>query len=229
MSMQRFHLLTALCGIVGVVTLITSFLINLGPPPGANLAQIMVWGKQNANSVLLGAWLQGIGSLLNVIFVFALVRLANATAWLSGSITRLAGTLTLMVSFTEIVFYLSAVYGGLSNDSTTVSASLILIKAVQHLYFIAPPILLPMGIVVLGSRVLPQVFGYLAIGIGVVFAVVGLVFLFVDILNVLNFVPVLFALWILAAAITLIVKARKAPNTRSLQEQEADMHISPVV
>jgi hypothetical protein len=227
MSTRRFQLLTALCGILGVVILITSFLINLGPPSGATIAQIMVWGKQNANSVLLGAWLQGIGSLLNVVFVFALVRMANATTWLSGWITKLAGTITLMVSLTEIIFYLSAVYGGLNNDSTTVSTSLILIKAVQHLYFIAPPILLPLGVVVLGSRILPRAFGYLALGIGVVFMLLGLVFLFVNILNILDFVPGLFALWILAAAITLIVNARKTSDTRSLQEHTPDVHASP--
>jgi hypothetical protein len=228
MFTRRFRLLTAICGILGVVTLITSFLINFGPPPGSTIAQIMVWGKQNANIVLLGAWLQGIGSLLTVIFVFALVRLANATAWLSGWITKLAGTITLVVSLLEILFYLSAVYAGLSNDPTTVSVSLILIKAVQHLYFIAPPILLPLGIIVLGSRVLPQAFGYFALGIGAVFAILGLVFLFVDILNVLNFVPGLFALWVLAAAITLMVNAGKTSDTRSLQKQEPGMHSSPV-
>jgi hypothetical protein len=101
MSTRRFYLLTAFCGMLEVATLIASFLINFGPPPGATLAQIMVWGKQNANSVLLGAWLQGIGSLLNVLFIFALVRLANATAWLSGWITKLAATITLAVSLTE--------------------------------------------------------------------------------------------------------------------------------
>ncbi len=209
MSTRRFRLLAALCGILGVVTLITSFLINQGPPPGSTIAQVMVWGKQNVTPVLVGAWLQGIGSLLNVIFVFALVRLANATNWFSGLLTMLAATIILAVSLTEMMFYFSAVYGGLSNDLATVSTSLILLKAVQHLYFIAPPILLPLGIVVLGSRVLPRVFGYLALGIGAVFALAGLLFLFIDIINVLNFVPMLFALWVLGAASTLIVNLGK--------------------
>ncbi len=219
MSTRLFSLLTALCGILGVVTLITSFIINQGPPSGSTIAQVMVWGRQNINTVLLGAWLQGIGSLLNVIFVFALVRLANATTWLSGWITVLAGTIILAVSLTEITFYLSAVYGGLNNDPATVSISLTLIKAVQHLYFIAPAILLPLGIVVLGSHVLPQVFGYLALVIGAVFEILGLVGLFVAIQAALNFVPGLFALWVLAAAIVLAVSAGKASNSRSLNER----------
>jgi hypothetical protein len=57
--------------------------------------------------------------------------------------------------------------------------SLRLISAVQHLYFIvaAPSLFLPLGIVLVGSRILPRLFGYLALLLAIVFAVLGIVFL----------------------------------------------------
>jgi hypothetical protein len=217
MSTRSFRILAALCGILGVATLITSFLINQGPPPDSTIAQVMVWGKQNFIFVLLGAWLQGIGSLLNVIFVFALVRLANATTWLSGLITMLAGTIILAVSLTECTFYLSADYGGASGDMTTLSVSLILIKAIQHMYFIAPALLLPLGIVILGSGVLPQVFGYLALVIGAVFEILGLVGLFIPFQIITIVVPILVEFWILAAAIILFISSLSTSGQRCRQ------------
>jgi hypothetical protein len=48
-------------------------------------------------------------------------------------------------------------------------------------YFIvaAPALFLPLGVVILGSRVLPRVFGYLALVLGAAFAILGVVFLFI--------------------------------------------------
>ncbi len=58
-------------------------------------------------------------------------------------------------------------------------ASLALISAVQHLSFIvaAPALFLPLGIVLLRSSVLPRLFGYLALLLGIVFAILGITFL----------------------------------------------------
>lgn len=220
MSTRSFRILISLCGILGVVTLGTSFLINQGPPAGATIAQIMVWGKQNFISVLLGTWLQGIGSLLSVIFVFALVRLANAITWLSGLLTILAGAILLAVSLTECTFYLSADYSGLNHDPTALATSLILITAVQHMYFIGPALLLPLGIVTLLSGILPQVLSYLALVIGVAFEILGLVGLFIPFQIVTIILPIFVEFWLLAAAITLLLTLGKISDSRLQQNQK---------
>jgi hypothetical protein len=125
-----------------------------------------------------------------------------------------------MVSLVEIVFYISALY---SNPATMALISGDLIHAVQHLYFIvaAPALFLPLGAVILGSRVLPRVFGYLALVLGAAFAILGVVTLFTLTLPaaVLAFAGIQ-TLWWLAAAITLIVRAVKAPDTASVKERE---------
>jgi hypothetical protein len=73
----------------------------------------------------------------------------------------LFGATTLMtVSLIEITFYISALS---PNPEIMPSISLRLISAVQHLYFMvaAPSLFLPLGIVLVTSRILPRLFGYL--------------------------------------------------------------------
>lgn len=208
MSTKLFRLLTALSGIVGVILLGISFNINPGPPDNATTAQLTAFATQNFTSILWGAWLQAVGPLLIVLFALAIVCLAGATTRLAGWMTLFGGAILMMVSLVEITFYIGTLYG-----TTTGLISLDLIHAVQHLYFIvaAPALFLPLGAVILGSPVLPRVFGYLALVLGAAFAILGVVFL--DSLTlpapVLAFAGIQ-AFWWLAAAITLIVRAGKA-------------------
>ena len=74
------RVLAAICGIIGVLTLVASFNVNPGPPAGATLAQVVDFGKQYHDSILVGAWRQGIGSLLNVIFVLLVRVVASLPA-----------------------------------------------------------------------------------------------------------------------------------------------------
>jgi hypothetical protein len=219
MSTKLFRMLSALAGIVGVIMLITSFSINPGPPSNATSAQLIAFGNQYFTSILWGAWLQAVGPLLTVLFAFAIVSLAGATTRLAGLMTMFGGTILMMVSLVEITFYISALY---SNPATTALISLDLIHAVQHLYFIvaAPALFLPLGAVILGSRVLPRVFGYLALVLGAAFAILGVVTLFTLTLPVavLAFAGIQ-TLWWLAAAITLIVRTEKTSDTASVKEQ----------
>lgn len=47
MDTRNSRNLLATLGFIGIVALSASFAINPGPPAGATLPQIMVWGKQN--------------------------------------------------------------------------------------------------------------------------------------------------------------------------------------
>ena len=90
--------------------------------------------------------------------------------------------------------------------------SLKVISAVQHLYFIvaAPALFLPLGIVLITSRILPRFFGYLALLLATTFAVLGVAFLLTLMLPtaVTAFAGVQ-ALWWLAAAVALIARSGK--------------------
>jgi hypothetical protein len=189
--------------------LITSFSLNPGPPSNATSVQLIAFGNQYYTSILWGAWLQAVGPLLSVLFAFALVCLAGATTRLAGWMTMFGGTILMMVSLVEITFYISALY---QNPATMGLISGNLIHAVQHLYFIvaAPALFLPLGAVILGSRVLPRLLGYLALVLGAAFAILGVVFLYSLTLPalVLAFAG-LQTIWWLAAAIALIVGREK--------------------
>jgi hypothetical protein len=212
-SNRRFCMLSGLSGVAGVVLLVVSFAINNGPPPDPSSAELVKFGQQHFANILWGAWLQAVGPVLIVLFAFALVHLAGATLRLAGWMTFLGATILMMVSLIEITFYISA----LNPDPAMMpSISLRLIYAVQHLYFIvaAPTLFLPLGIVLISSRILPRLFGYLALVLAACFAALGVVFLpYLTLPGPVTAFAGVPALWWLAAAITLMVRSGKIPNS----------------
>jgi hypothetical protein len=213
MSTRLFRTLCASSGIIGVIMLGTSFGINPGPPPNATVAQLIAFRNQYFTSILWGAWLQAVGPVLIVLFAFAIVILSGATTRLAGWMTMFGGSVLMTVSLIEITFYIGAVQ---TNPSTMGGISLALIYSVQHLYFIvgAPALFIPLGIVILTSHVLPRLLGYLAIVLGLLFAIAGIVYLTDLVLPLfIQASASVQALWWLAAAIVLIVRREKTTNS----------------
>ena len=206
-SRRGICIFSGITGVIGVVLLGLSFATNAGPPPNATNAELMKFGHDNYAHILWGAWMQAIGPVLIVLFAFSLVHLAGATQRLAGWMTFFGATILMTVSLVEITFYISALH---ADPATMPYICLVLISAVQHLYFIvaAPSLFLPLGIVLLRSAVLPRLFGYLALALAAIFVTLGAVYMLRLTLPgfVLAFGGVQ-ALWWLAAAITLIVRS----------------------
>jgi hypothetical protein len=189
-----------------------SFAINPGPPAGASAAQLTAFMQQHHDTILWGAWLQAVGPALIAVFALAIVVMAGATARLAGWMT-LFGTATLMtVSLIEITGYIGTLQ---TSPATMGLTSLAIIHSVQHLYFsvAAPAVFLPLGLVILGSPVLPRILGYLALALAAGYTLAGVFTLFDSTVPpavqvAAGFVP---ALWWLAAAGTLLIRARQAP------------------
>ena len=209
MSKKQFRFLAALCGITGPVILIGSFVINQAPPTDYTIAQLRDFTVQHHNGIVLGGWLQGIGSLLIVLFAIALVHLADATQRFAGWITQLSGATILMVSLAEVTFYLGAVQATELGDTASALSSANLIKAVQHVFLIAPALLIPLGFVLLGSNVLPRVFAYLALVLGATLQIFGLLGLFNVLQPVIDTLVGIQSLWFMAAAIVLAVHTER--------------------
>jgi len=184
-----------------------SFGIAVPPPSDATRAELFEFGRRHYAGVLWGAWLQAVGPVFIVLFAFSLVHLAGATRRLAGWMTLFGATVLMTVSLIEITYYISALF---PEPELMTSISLRVISAVQHLYFIvaAPALFLPLGIILVGSRILPRVFGYLALVLAGAFAVFGAVFMLRLTLppSVLASAAVQ-ALWWLAAGITLMVRS----------------------
>jgi len=206
---QSICIAGGLSGVCGVVLLGLSFAINNGPVPGATSAELADFARQNYAKILWGAWMQAVGPVLIVLFAFVLIHLAGATQQLAGWMTFFGASILMTVSLTEVTFYISALY---RDPAIIPSVSLNLISAVQHLYFIvaAPALFLPLGIVLVRSRVLPKSFGYLALALAAIFAALGGIFLLrLTLPDAVTAFAGVQALWWLAAAIALIVRSRK--------------------
>src|SRR5262249_45816609 len=134
--------------------------------------QMTAFGHQHHDAILWGAWLQAVGPALITVFALAIVVLAGVTARLSGWMTLFGAATLMMVSLIEITGYIGTLQ---TSPATMGLTSLALTPSVQHLYFIvaAPAVWLPLGLVILGSGVLPRILGYLALVLAAVFALAG--------------------------------------------------------
>jgi hypothetical protein len=178
---QNGKILCAVSGIIGVLMLVISFNINPGPPPGATYEKLLAFGLQYYNSILLGAWLQTIGPFLIILFAFSLVFASGAEKSISGWMVFFGAAVLMMISLIEITFYIAVLF---KDPPVGSLIGLHIIYAVQHLYFIigAPGLFIPLGMVVLGSNALPKWMGWSAIFMGILFAILGIVYLFVLVL-----------------------------------------------
>jgi hypothetical protein len=207
----------AVSGLVGTCLLGISFAINTGPPAGASAAQVAAFGQQHHDAILWGSWLQTVAPALIVVFALAIVFLAGATTRLAGWMTLFGAATLMAVSLIEITGYIGTLH---TSPATMPETSLALIHSVQHLWFIAaaPALWLPLGLVILGSPVLPRILGYLAIALAAGYALAGVLTLFDPTVPpaVQIAAGVVPALWWLAAAGTLLIRARRAPSTAGL-------------
>ena len=207
----------AVSGLAGTCMIGISFAINTGPPAGASGAQLTAFGQQHFDAISWGAWLQAVGPALIAVFALAVVVLAGATARLAGWMTLFGAATLMTVSLIEITGYLGVLH---TSPATMAGTSLALIRSVQHLWFIvaAPALWLPLGLVILGSAVLPRILGYLAIVLAAGYALAGALTLLdltvpAAVQIFAGFVP---ALWWLAASGTLLTRARQAPSMAGL-------------
>lgn len=206
---RLFCILSALSGVLGVLMLIVSFSINAGPPPGSSGPELVRFAAQYYKSVLWGAWLQAVGPVFVVLFAFALVHLCGAERRLAGWMTFFGSTVLMTVSLIEVTFYMVALF---TSPSGMTEVGFRLIESVQHLYFFvaAPALFVPLGMVLVRSRVIPRVLGYLAIALGGTFALVGMATLLTLALPAsITSLGSIQALWWLAAAFSLLFGSRR--------------------
>lgn len=208
-SAYQIAMLGARAALIGALMIGISFAINPGPPDGATSEQLILFGKRYYKEILWGAWLQAVGPVLIMLFAISIVYLAAAMNQVVGWMTLLGACILVMVSLTEVIFYITALFPVPDNMDIV---SMNIAHAVQHLYFIvaAPAIFLPLGLVVLSSTVLPKVFGYLAIGLAIGFMIVGITSLYHLVLSTTEtLLAPIQAFWWVGAAITLRIRAKK--------------------
>lgn len=207
MSTRTARLLTALCGIVGTALLAVYFLAAPPlPAPNASAADTASILAQYHNTWYVGAWIQAVGSTLSLIFFLALVHLSGASAKFAGILTQFGAAVLLSVTLIEGAFTIELAQAALNGHANTSVASYDLMGVFVHIFPLAPAplILIPLGIILYTSRLLPRAIAVLALTLGGLYIVAGLAGLFTT--PLLTLIPLgLQALWALAAAITLAV------------------------
>jgi hypothetical protein len=168
------------------------------------------------DAILATAWLQGFGPFPYVLFALGVVYLAGAMTVLAGWVTLLASAIIVTLSLIDAAFTISAVEAVTHGHALTALVSFELIDgpgndAVGRVFLIAPPLLLPLGAVLLGSRLLPRAFGYIAVAFGVASIIVGLAALFSATAFSLAIVLIIAeSTWVLAAAGALVISRKPA-------------------
>jgi hypothetical protein len=107
---SRFRLFLSSCGILGCSALVlyfsAPFLIFPFPPSSASASQIVSNGTAYSLEYVIGAWLQGTGTFLVVIFVAGLVYVTKAWDKFSSWITLMASVVMLMLSLNEGSYFI---------------------------------------------------------------------------------------------------------------------------
>jgi hypothetical protein len=220
----RWTLLAAAAGFGGAAAVGASFGVLPSPPLiTAPLAALTNYAAAHHHVMLAAAWLEGIGTLLQVIFVLAVAHLVGARVGLAGRITTVTCATVLGVSVlydvTLIAMALSAAIGGVQTATAVVAYGLF--AAVEHVFLIAPPLLLPLGLVLLRTPALPRLFAWLVVILGTLSPILGLAGLFTVTANnngpmgaAINALLSAQGLWIAAASITLLTGATRHQRFR---------------
>jgi hypothetical protein len=113
------------------------------------------------------------------------------------------------ISLMEITFYIATLFKDPPLNGMFVMN---LISAVQHLYFIiaAPSMFIPLGIMLIRSNILPKLFGWLAIGLGSLFFILGMTtMLTLMIPPQITFLGILQGFWWLSASVAFLIRSWK--------------------
>jgi hypothetical protein len=171
-------------------------------------------------ALLATAWLQGFGPLLYVLFALGLVYLAGGMNRFWGWFTMLSSAVILTLSLIDAAFTVAAAQAVASGHAATTAVSIDLIDgpandAIGRMFLIAPPLLLPIGAVLLGSRLLPRAFAWVAVAFGAISVVLGLAALFsAAAFSAAIVLIVAQNLWVLAVALVLLARGASASKAR---------------
>lgn len=203
----------AACSIGGVVLLLAHQLV-LGsmPPPDAPAATASRYLSGHGPAVLTSAWLDGFGSVLLVLAVFALVRMAGTGFWhdVASRVASVVIALSLVIDAVLIAGVGAAESGATAAAGTMWTFAF----AIDGVFPVANTVwMLTLGVLLVRSRALPLILSRLLVAVGALELVGGAAALYSDGAKAVNnLVFVAFLAWLLATGIVLAVRSRRAVN-----------------
>jgi hypothetical protein len=225
---DRYGRWLAGCGIAGPLLLTLYFgLPALVPRLGSLLysgapttTRIVAVGAEFRRLLTLGAWVQGTGALLCVVFLLALAQWSDGASGLPGRILLLGCAVLVGLVLAEMVFTLTWANSATHGQSASARAAYDLMTHFAQVFPIvpAPTVYLALATVLAtGRAVLPAIFTRLAAVIGIGFLLVGLVAVITpDATSAAGSLAALQAVWILATGISAL---RRRNPTESFDRQ----------
>ncbi len=211
MSSRMFRILIALSGILGAVALVAYFAAPWTwlplPLATASPAEVQAFSTQYHDTLLWDTWLQAVGSLLSIIFAIGLVHLAGANGKFAGRLILPVCAVILGLSLMEGSFALGAQIASDSGHLDAAVTCLDLTYVFVHIVLLAPSLFLTLGAALLGTRLLPTSFVYVALALGALFQILGFIALFsTAAMQATIIVLMLQEVWSVAVAIMLIAR-----------------------
>lgn len=203
---------TAAAFSLGGVVLLVAHQMVLGsmPPPDASAATATQYLQTHGTAMLTSAWLDGFGSVLLVLAVFALARMAGPGFWHDVAV-RVAGVIIALSLVIDAVLIAAA--GAASAGATTAAGTLWTFAfAIDAAFPIANTVwMVVLGVLLVRSRALPVLLGRLLVAVGALELVGGTAALYSDAARAVNnMVFVVFLAWLLVTGVVLAVRSRRA-------------------
>ena len=205
----------ALAGVTSVVMLVVHSMI-LGSPPsnGSSETAVLRWLNGHHGVVLSSAWLDGIGSIVLVGTVYALVRLVGPEDGVTGRLATRMATIVVALSLVTDAALIAATHAAGAGHGGPATALFTFAYGIDFVFPLVNCLWLPaVGVLLLRSAVLPRGFGHAAVVVGVAEFVVGTAALFSSAAAAANnFVFIALLVWMLAVSIVLAARARVSPR-----------------
>jgi hypothetical protein len=151
-------------------------LLYSGHPP--TTPRVVAVGADYHTLLGAGSWIQGVGAVLCVVFFIGVAQLAKQSDGLAGRVVLLGSAVLVAVVAAEMVFTLTWAYAAtVGQDQSSRTAFDLMSRFIQVFPIVpAPTVYLALAWVLRrGSPVLPSMFGWLALALGLAFLVVGFV------------------------------------------------------
>lgn len=229
---RRGRPLIVACGVVGALMLAAYFATPLFATPLGRVlyaahpatADVVDTGRRYHELLYAGAWLQATGALLAVIFFLALAGMASSPESLAPRILQLGSAVLVAMVLGEVVFTITWAGAAVNGQVASSRAGFDLMSTFIRVFPLvpAPAVYLPIGVLLLRTSVLPRLFAYLAISLGVAFVIAGLVGILVPAAAVATAgLASIQVIWIIAAAIALRLRAGGGGETTARRHERS--------
>jgi hypothetical protein len=205
---------TAAASSLGGVALLVAHQMVLGsmPPADASAATATQYLQTHGTAMLTSAWLDGFGSVLLVLAVFALVRMTGSGFWHDVAV-RVAGVIIALSLVIDAV--LIAAVGAAASGATAAAGTLWTFAfAIDAAFPIANTVwMVVLGVLLVRSRALPVLLGRLLVAVGALEFLGGTTALYSDAARAVNnWVFLALIVWMLATGVLLAVRSRRTPD-----------------